>query len=39
MRIEIVDDDQNWLNWGNLVQAWIRKTKTRQAMSGPSKRS
>ena len=27
MRIQIFDDDQNWLNWGNLVQFWIRNDK------------
>ena len=29
MRIEIFDDNQNWLNWGNLVLTWIRDPKTR----------
>jgi hypothetical protein len=31
MRIQIVDveDDQNWLNWGNLVLTWIRDPQTR----------
>src|SRR5204863_2672849 len=24
MRIEIRDDAENWLNWGNLVLTWIR---------------
>ena len=23
MRVEIVNDNQNWLNWGGLVQIWI----------------
>jgi hypothetical protein len=23
MRVEIVNDNQNWLNWGTLVQIWI----------------
>ena len=23
MRVEIVNDNQNWLNWGALVQIWI----------------
>ena len=23
MRIKIADDNQNWLNWGNLVLSWI----------------
>lgn len=29
MRIQIQDDNQNWLNWGQLVLAWIRKTQQR----------
>ena len=29
MRIEIEDDNQNWLNWGNLVLTWIRDPQTR----------
>jgi hypothetical protein len=29
MRIQIKDDNQNWLNWGNLVQAWIDNLGTR----------
>jgi hypothetical protein len=29
MRIEIDNDNQNWLNWGNLVLTWIRDPKTR----------
>lgn len=29
MRIQIQDDNQNWLNWGQLVLAWIRKTQPR----------
>jgi hypothetical protein len=29
MRIEIHNDNQNWLNWGNLVLTWIRDPKTR----------
>jgi hypothetical protein len=28
MRIEIVDKDDNWLNWGNLVLTWIRNPQT-----------
>jgi hypothetical protein len=27
MRIEIDNDNQNWLNWGNLVLTWIRNPK------------
>jgi hypothetical protein len=23
MRVKIYDDNQNWLNWGNLIQTWI----------------
>jgi hypothetical protein len=23
MRVKIYDDNQNWLNWGNLIQKWI----------------
>ena len=23
MRVKIYDDNQNWLNWGNLIQQWI----------------
>jgi hypothetical protein len=23
MRIDLQDDNQNWLNWGNLVNSWI----------------
>ena len=29
MRIEIHNDNQNWLNWGNLVLTWIRDPGTR----------
>ena len=28
MRINIQDDNQNWLNWGNLVNSWIEGTPT-----------
>jgi hypothetical protein len=38
MRIHIVDDNENWLNWGNLVQAWIRNTKTRPGNVGDLRR-
>jgi hypothetical protein len=27
MRIQIQDDNQNWLNWGTLVVAWIKGTQ------------
>jgi hypothetical protein len=29
MRIQIKDDNRNWLYWGNLVQAWIDNPGTR----------
>ena len=29
MRVEIVNDNQNWLNWGTLVQNWIRNPDQR----------
>jgi hypothetical protein len=29
MRIEIENDNQNFLNWGNLVLTWIRDPQTR----------
>jgi hypothetical protein len=38
MRIQIADNNENWLNWGNLVQAWIRKTKTRPGNVGDLKK-
>jgi hypothetical protein len=28
MRIDIDDDNQNWLNWGTLVVAWINGNQT-----------
>jgi hypothetical protein len=34
MRIQIKDDNQNWLNWGNLVQAWIGDAKMRPTNVG-----
>jgi hypothetical protein len=34
MRIQIRDDNENWLNWGNLVQTWIEDSKTRPATVG-----
>jgi hypothetical protein len=38
MRIEIFNDDQNWLNWGNLVLTWIRDPTTRPHDVGALKR-
>jgi hypothetical protein len=29
MRIQIEDDNQNWLNWGQLVRTWILGTQSR----------
>jgi hypothetical protein len=29
MRIDILNDNQNWLNWGRLVQVWIEDFKAR----------
>ena len=29
MRVEIVNDNQNWLNWGALVQIWIADANRR----------
>jgi hypothetical protein len=29
MRVKIYDDNQNWLNWGNLVQSWISDVNSR----------
>lgn len=29
MRIEIANDNQNWLNWGALVQIWIEDADAR----------
>jgi hypothetical protein len=29
MRIQIQDDNQNWLNWGQLVMAWITNVQPR----------
>jgi hypothetical protein len=29
MRIQIVDDNDNWLKWGNLVQMWIDDGESR----------
>jgi len=38
MRIQIKDNAENWLNWGSLVQAWIRKTKPRPSNVGDLKK-
>ena len=38
MRIQITDNNENWLNWGNLVQAWIRNTKARPGNVGDLKK-
>jgi hypothetical protein len=34
MRINIDNDNQNWLNWGNLVQIWIDDATTRPTTVG-----
>jgi hypothetical protein len=34
MRVEIVNDNQNWLNWGNLVLTWIRDAHQRPQTVG-----
>ena len=34
MRIQINDDNQNWLNWGNLVQTWIDDEESRPTTVG-----
>jgi hypothetical protein len=34
MRVQIRDDNQNWLNWGNLVQAWIDNVEARPSTVG-----
>jgi hypothetical protein len=34
MRIEIGNDNQNWLNWGKLVHAWIHNTSPRPTTVG-----
>src|SRR6185437_11149958 len=34
MRIQIKDDNQNWLNWGNLVQTWIDDEESRPTTVG-----
>jgi hypothetical protein len=37
MRINIQNDNQNWLNWGNLIQKWIDDPATRPANVGELK--
>jgi hypothetical protein len=37
MRIDILNDNQNWLNWGNLVQFWIDNAKARPTNVGALK--
>jgi hypothetical protein len=34
MRVQLRDDNQNWLNWGDLVQIWIDDPKTRPGNVG-----
>src|SRR5436190_1616912 len=38
MRVQIHDDNENWVRWGNLVQAWIRKAKTHPTTVGELKK-
>lgn len=37
MRIQIQDDNQNWLNWGMLVRSWILDTTRRPTNVGELK--
>jgi len=37
MRIDIQNDNQNWLNWGNLVQIWIDDAAARPINVGQLK--
>jgi hypothetical protein len=37
MRVDIKNDNQNWLNWGNLVQMWIDDAKMRPPNIGALK--
>jgi len=37
MRIDIQNDNQNWLSWGNLVQIWIDDAKSRPTTVGELK--
>ena len=37
MRIDIQNDNQNWLNWGNLVLIWIDNEKARPTTIGALK--
>jgi hypothetical protein len=34
MRIDVGNDNQNWLNWGKLVHAWIHNTSPRPTTVG-----
>jgi len=34
LRIDIQNDNQNWLYWGNLVQTWIDDVKSRPTTVG-----
>jgi hypothetical protein len=38
MRVQIHDDNENWVRWGNLVQAWIRQTKAHPISVGELKK-
>jgi len=38
MRVDIVNDNQNWLNWGTLVQIWIGDAKQRPETVGELKK-
>ncbi|SDJ72829.1 MULTISPECIES: hypothetical protein [Bradyrhizobium] len=37
MRVDIVNDNQNWLNWGTLVQIWIADASQRPTTVGDLK--
>jgi hypothetical protein len=37
LRIDIQNDNQNWLNWGNLVQTWIDNAQARPTNVGELK--
>ena len=34
MRIDILDDNENWLKWGNLLQTWIDSAAERPTSVG-----
>ena len=38
MRVKIHDDNQNYLNWGNLIQKWINDPTTRPSTVGDLRR-